>query len=101
MLEMIAKMFKRTNYKELISQGAVIVDVRTPGEFKSGHIKGSKNIPLNTIPNKALDIKKWNKKVVLCCASGMRSGQAKTILKNHGIEAHNGGGWSSLQYKIK
>jgi rhodanese-related sulfurtransferase len=101
MLEMIARMFQGIDYKELIAKGAVIVDVRSPAEYRTGSIRGSKNIPLNTITKKALEIKKWEKKVVLCCASGMRSGQATSILKNHGVEAHNGGGWSSLQYKIK
>ena len=41
----------KTDYKTLLQQGAEIIDVRTKGEFVSGHIKGSKNIPLNTIGN--------------------------------------------------
>ena len=91
---------KSETIKEFIDKGAVIIDVRTPGEFQGGHIKGSKNIPLNTIGNQIDSIKKLNKPVIACCASGMRSAQATSILKSNGIEAMNGGGWSSLQNKL-
>lgn len=91
---------KSENIKEFIDKGAIIIDVRTPGEFQGGHIKGSKNIPLNTLGNQIESIKKFNKPVIACCASGMRSAQATSILKNNGIEVINGGGWSSLQNKL-
>jgi rhodanese-related sulfurtransferase len=58
-------------------------------------VKGSKNIPLQSVEAKIKDIKKLNKPVVACCASGGRSGQATQILQKHGIEAVNGGGWHS------
>ena len=67
---------KSENIKEFIDKGAIIIDVRTPGEFQGGHIKGSKNIPLNTLGNQIESIKKFNKPVIACCASGMRSAQA-------------------------
>lgn len=86
-----------TNFKE---KGAVIIDVRTVGEYKEGHIKGSKNIPLDTIYSKIEEIKKLNKPVIACCRSGMRSAQATSILKQNGIEVLNGGGWESLQRKL-
>ncbi len=92
---------KSENFKELISKGAVIIDVRTVGEFQSGHIKGSKNMPLDQISSKVSEIKKWNKPVIVCCKSGMRSSQAQAILKSNGIEALNGGGWESLEHKIR
>jgi len=91
---------KSEGVKGFIEKGAVIIDVRTPAEFQGGHIKGSKNIPLNTIGNQIESIKKMNKPVIACCASGMRSAQATSILKNSGIEVINGGGWSSLQNKL-
>ena len=86
-----------TNFTE---KGAVIIDVRTVGEYKEGHIKGSKNIPLDTISSKIEEIKKLNKPVIACCRSGMRSAQATSILKQNGIEVLNGGGWESLQRKL-
>jgi phage shock protein E len=91
---------KSESIQEFIEKGAVIIDVRSPGEFAGGHIKGSKNIPLNEIGAKINDIKKLNKPVIACCASGMRSSQATSILKQNGIDAINGGGWQSLQSKL-
>jgi rhodanese-related sulfurtransferase len=90
----------KVNYKELIQNGAQIIDVRTKGEYASGHIKGSINIPLNELSSQVKKIKK-DKVVITCCASGMRSASAKAQLKSMGFnEVHNGGGWYSLNSKI-
>ena len=91
---------KSQNIQEFIAKEAIIIDVRSPGEFSGGHIKGSKNIPLNEISSKIDEIKKQNKPVITCCASGMRSSQATSILKQNGIDVINGGGWQSLQSKL-
>ncbi len=91
---------KSESIKGFMDKGAVIIDVRTAGEFKEGHIKGSKNIPLDMITSKVQEIKKMNKPVIACCRSGMRSGQATSILKQNGIEVINGGGWESLERKL-
>ena len=91
---------KSNSIQEFKEKGAVIIDVRSQGEFAGGHIKGAKNIPLNEIGSKINDIKKLNKPVIACCASGMRSSQATSILKKTGIEVINGGGWKSLQSKL-
>lgn len=100
LLSMLGLGGKSESVAEFIEKGAVIIDVRTPGEFQGGHIKGSKNIPLNTISSKINEIKKLNKPVIACCASGMRSSQATSILKSNGIDAMNGGGWMSLENKL-
>lgn len=89
-----------TDYKALVEKGAIIVDVRSPGEYKSGHLKGSLNVPLETVKQKAAELKKNNKPVITVCRSGNRSGMAKTILAGNGIEVYNGGAWNSLQNKI-
>ncbi len=82
---------------QLIKDGAVIVDVRTPGEYAGGSIKGSINIPLDQLKNKMNKLNK-DKAIITCCASGMRSASAKGILKSNGFnEVHNGGGWMSLR----
>ena len=91
---------KSNNIQEFKDKGAIVIDVRSQGEFAGGHIKGAKNIPLNDIGIKINDIKKLNKPVIACCASGMRSSQATSILKQNGIDAINGGGWQSLQNKL-
>lgn len=88
------------DYKKLMSEGAIIVDVRTPSEFKSGHIPGSLNIPVDSIKSKSGDLKSKNKVVITCCRSGARSGMAKSILTSAGVETVNGGPWNSLIQKI-
>lgn len=90
----------KVDLKELVKQGAVIVDVRTPGEYSGGHIKGSLNIPLQNL-DKSLGKLSKDKTIITCCASGMRSGSAKSMLKAKGYEVHNGGGWASLQSKLR
>ncbi len=91
---------KSADFAQLVKDGAVILDVRTPGEYAGGHIKGSKNIPLQSIQQNLSKISK-DKVIITCCASGMRSGSAKSILLSSGFkEVHNGGGWMSLKGKI-
>lgn len=90
----------KVDFKKLIKNGAQIIDVRSKGEFLGGHIRGSVNIPLQEIKGKLSKIKK-NKPAITCCASGMRSASAKSILRSSGFsEVYNGGGWMSLQNKI-
>ena len=96
-----SKLFRGTSvdYSALIKNGATIIDVRTPAEYKNGHIKGSINIPLQVLDKNMSKINK-NKPVITCCASGMRSGSAKSLLKSKGFEAYNGGSWASLQRNV-
>lgn len=88
------------DFKALTQRGAVIIDVRTPGEFGSGHLKSSINIPLNNINNQLAKIKKYNKPIITVCQSGSRSRMAAGILKRSGVEAYNGGAWSMFSRKI-
>ena len=88
------------DFKALAEAGALIIDVRTPEEFRQGHVKGSVNIPLQAIQGKVSDLKKKQKVVIAVCRSGARSGVATNILKQAGIEAYNGGPWNSLAAKI-
>ena len=85
---------------DFVARGAVIIDVRTTGEYASGHITNSKNIPLDSLLKQIDSIKKLNKPVIACCRSGMRSSQAVSILKQHQVECMNGGSWDSLQAKL-
>lgn len=81
----------------MLAEGAIILDVRTPGEYRRGHVKGSKNIPLQDLQKQAAKIKKWQKPVITCCASGNRSGTAAKILNDWGVEAANGGPWTKVK----
>lgn len=77
-----------------------IIDVRTPAEFMGGHVNGSINIPLNEIPAKVNEIRQMEQPIVLCCASGNRSGQAMMYLKGLGIECTNGGSWLAVNATV-
>ena len=77
-----------------------IIDVRTPEEYIGGHVAGSINIPLNEIPERVNEIKKMSLPVILCCASGNRSGQATAYLRKIGILCENGGSWIDLKFPM-
>ena len=103
MISLLKKIFglgTSIDYATLVKEGAIILDVRSPGEYKQGHIQGAKNIPLNELTNHISKIKK-DSTIITCCASGMRSASAKGILKsNNFTTVYNGGGWTSLQNKL-
>jgi len=82
--------------KEAIQKGAFLVDVRSASEFASGSVKGAVNIPLDKIGNQLTKFK-GKKNIVVFCQSGNRSGQAKSILENNGVQnVINGGSWSNV-----
>lgn len=89
--------FGKNKIKEAIKKGAVIIDVRTPHEYDRGKVPGSVNIPVDRMPISIERIKGMKKPIVLCCASGARSGKAKGILTAAGLsDIHNGGSWESV-----
>lgn len=81
----------------LLEEGAIIVDVRTTGEYNSAHGEQSRHIPLASLSSKIAALKKQRTTIVTCCASGMRSGKAAKMLKQAGIPAHNGGPWQRVE----
>ena len=90
------------DFAKLKKEGAVILDVRSPSEYAAGHIIDSINIPVDELGKNLTKLKDKNKPVITCCASGMRSATAKNILKAYGYaNVYNGGGWQSLNQKIK
>ena len=96
------RFFDTTDYRALLSNGAIIVDVRSPSEFSTGYIENSLNIPVGELTNKLEYFKDKNQTIITCCASGTRSGAAKKLLVAKGYtHVINGGGWSSLNNKIK
>jgi rhodanese-related sulfurtransferase len=67
-------------------QDAVVVDVREPAEFRSGHIPNARNIPLGQIADKAKDLDKLKAKpLLLSCQTGARSAQAAATLMRAGF----------------
>ena len=79
------------------NKNATIVDVRTAEEFGLGRVEKSVNIPMNEVPDRIEEFKEMSKPVILCCASGNRSGKMAQYLSNQGItEIYNGGGWGDV-----
>ena len=87
------------NVEKIIKEGeGTIVDVRTREEFQGGNAVGSINIPLNEVQQRIEEIKKLATPIVLCCASGGRSGQATMFLAQQGVECCNAGSWLDVNY---
>lgn len=82
---------------EQLSTGTII-DVRTRGEFAGGNVANSLNFPLQEIQAKTEELKALPQPLILCCASGNRSGQAEQYLKSLGIDCLNGGSWLDVNY---
>lgn len=79
--------------------GAVIIDVRSPMEYRGGHVAGSKNIPLPEIEGWLAKQSK-STSFVFCCASGARSGSATSLASSKGFSAINGGPWTSVNRAV-
>lgn len=87
--------------ESILKEGrCTIVDVRTRAEFSGGHVTNSINVPLQELEEKMSEIESMKQPLVLCCASGGRSGSAETFLKRKGIECYNGGSWLSVNYFV-
>ena len=69
-------------------KNAVLLDVRTVGEFSRGHINGFKNIPVDELRERINEVEK-GKPVYLICQSGLRSYIASRILEGNGYETYN------------
>lgn len=82
---------------ELMARNPQVVDVRTLGEFRGGHVPGSKNIPLDQLQARVMELDPA-RPVLLCCASGSRSAMAVAMVKEKGFtEVHNAGPWTALK----
>lgn len=81
---------------QLRQAGAAFVDVRSSQEFAQGHAPGTVNIPLQQLGGRLAEIPR-SAPVVVCCASGTRSGMARMLLKKNGFNAvYNAGPWTKL-----
>lgn len=102
MLAFLKKLFgiEQHDFKKMVAEGALILDVRTPKEFATGHIENSKNISIQKLKNKLSKLSK-DRIIITVCASGMRSGSAKIVLNNNGFTAYNGGAWTQLKKQLE
>jgi rhodanese-related sulfurtransferase len=70
----------------LMNQGAVLLDVRSQGEFDAGHIRDARHLAQDQVAGAGESLKKYKEKVVIaCCESGMRSGATARVLRNQGF----------------
>jgi phage shock protein E len=97
MLSFLKSIFgnKSKEVESWLQNGALILDVRTPGEYESGHVRGSVNIPLDKLSASIGKLKK-EQPIITCCASGMRSANAARTLTAAGFRAINGGSWHQV-----
>ncbi|MEY4604326.1 MAG: hypothetical protein RIT43_1618 [Bacteroidota bacterium] len=87
------------NVEKLIKEKqGTVVDVRTRAEFSVGHVAHSENIPLQELEQNLDRVKALKQPLILCCASGGRSGSAEVYLKRQGIECVNAGSWLNVNY---
>lgn len=102
MIRILKRLFGKpqVNFRDLFNQGAVVVDVRTPEEFKGGHFPKSRNIPLDQVSRRLEELKRLGKPLILVCRSGTRAGIARRLIRAEGLEVHNGGSWIGLYNKI-
>ena len=104
-MSILQNVFKKTeerDLQELITEGAIIIDVRSPAEFAGGHVAGAINVPLETLPAAIEKVAGKDTTIITCCMSGGRSAMAKTMLHTAGYQnVYNGGGWQTLQSKLQ
>ena len=80
-----------------IADGAVILDVRTAEEYRTGHIEGAVNISLGSIRERYRELDP-NKTYITTCSHGLRSVKVENILKERGFKkVFNGGAWTDLE----
>ena len=83
-------------------EGAILVDVRTPQEYREGHIPGSKNVPLQTIDKISSVADNENIPLYVYCYSGSRSRQAVAMLQHMGYtNVQNIGGIAAYSGKVE
>lgn len=89
------------NLEKIIQQKkGTMIDVRTPEEFMGGNVAGAVNIPLNEMAQRMKELKQYNAPLLLCCATGNRSGMAQKYLSQFGIECYNAGSWLDLNFIV-
>jgi phage shock protein E len=71
--------------RQLVSDGALLLDVRTTDEFAAGHLEGAVNIPISELPRRLSELGAPERDIVVYCRSGTRSAQAAALLESNGF----------------
>ena len=86
------------NYKQLICEGAILLDVRTSEEYMAGHIEGAINIPVEKLRENLANLVNKQGIIIACCTDGSKSWYAKNLLDSTGyMHVYDGGSWTKLQ----
>lgn len=97
MVYMVKGHIAKKKVRLALSNGALVIDVRTPSEYSSGHYDGSVNIPVDKMESNLKKIGTKERTIVVYCASGSRSAAATRFLNTKGYKnVVNGGSLSSL-----
>ncbi len=89
---MLTMTTSRHHGRKLVEEGALLLDVRTPDEFREKHIERALNIPVQELANRLGELGPKARSVVVYCRSGARSALAATLIKNAGYEVLDIGG---------
>ncbi len=82
--------------RSFVAEGAMLVDVRSPGEFSGGHIEGAISIPIQELSGRTDELGDKGSPIVLYCQSGARSAMAKRLLESKGFsQVHDMGSMGS------
>jgi phage shock protein E len=89
--------FGNASIKQALKAGAVVIDVRTPHEYDSGHPIDAINIPFDRIAANIERIRKMKRPIIFCCDGGSRSGSSTRLVKARGLkEIYHGGNWENV-----
>jgi phage shock protein E len=93
---MMFNMFKASHDgRDKVKNGALLLDVRTPEEFREGHVDGAKNIPVQDLARRLGELGPKSQHIVLYCRSGGRSAAAAQLLKSQGYQVTDIGAMSN------
>ena len=84
-----------------LGAGALILDVRSAGEFASGHVNGARNIPVGDLSGRLEDVGSKKRAVLVYCASGSRSGAARRVLEGAGYRVFDLGSLRAAERTIQ
>lgn len=92
----------RVNYAQLVQEGAIIIDVRTPAEFGEARIAGAVNIPVEKLRHNLHRFNGKQQPIIVTCTDGSKSWYAKNLLDANGYrKVYNAGNWQKLQRRLK
>lgn len=94
--EFAKKFLSKKQFQQLSQNGAIVIDVSAPNEFKTGHLDNSLNLPLQSLIQKIPQLSAHKKPVIAVCRTGVKSSLAVALLANAGVEAFNGGAWQNF-----